>query len=71
MLAMQVRQLAFYEFSDRSLSVCQTRNVPFERPELNVNLPLSQGQPGDHPFPLACEELRYLKFHLYQLDTAS
>ncbi len=27
-----------------------------------------QGQPCDHPFPLTCEELRYLKFNLYQID---
>ena len=27
-----------------------------------------QGQPADHPYPLACEELRYLKFNLYELD---
>ncbi len=27
-----------------------------------------QGQPEDHPFPLACPELRYLKFFLLQLD---
>lgn len=26
------------------------------------------GQPSDHPFPLAMEELRYLKFGLYRLD---
>jgi 23S rRNA (cytosine1962-C5)-methyltransferase len=26
-----------------------------------------QGQPEDHPFPLACPELRYLKFFLLQL----
>ena len=26
------------------------------------------GQPADHPFPLACQELRYLKFALFQLD---
>jgi 23S rRNA (cytosine1962-C5)-methyltransferase len=26
------------------------------------------GQPSDHPFPLACEELRYLKFILFELD---
>lgn len=27
-----------------------------------------QGQPEDHPFPLACPELRYLKFFLLRLD---
>lgn len=27
------------------------------------------GQPEDHPFPAAAEELRYLKFILYRLDT--
>jgi hypothetical protein len=26
------------------------------------------GQPADHPFPIACQELRYLKFALFQLD---
>lgn len=26
------------------------------------------GQPEDHPFPMACEELRYLKFILYKLE---
>ncbi len=26
------------------------------------------GQPYDHPFPLACDELRYLKFILFKLD---
>jgi 23S rRNA (cytosine1962-C5)-methyltransferase len=26
------------------------------------------GQPLDHPYPLAAEELRYLKFALVQLD---
>ncbi len=26
------------------------------------------GQPEDHPFPLACEELRYLKFMLIQIS---
>lgn len=25
------------------------------------------GQPADHPYPMACEELRYLKFSLYRL----
>ncbi|GAX83279.1 hypothetical protein CEUSTIGMA_g10705.t1 [Chlamydomonas eustigma] len=28
-----------------------------------------QGQPADHPFPIACEELRYLKFNMYHLDS--
>ncbi|KAG1658641.1 hypothetical protein FOA52_006403 [Chlamydomonas sp. UWO 241] len=27
-----------------------------------------QGQPPDHPFPMTCSDLRYLKFNLYQLD---
>lgn len=26
------------------------------------------GQPEDHPYPAACEELRYLKFALYRLE---
>lgn len=26
------------------------------------------GQPADHPFPLACAELRYLKLNVYALD---
>jgi len=25
------------------------------------------GQPEDHPYPIACEELRYLKFNMYQM----
>lgn len=26
------------------------------------------GQPQDHPWPMAAEELRYLKFNAYQLE---
>eukprot|EP00798_Chlamydomonas_sp_ICE-L_P004156 gene4156-14254_t len=26
------------------------------------------GQPEDHPYPIACEELRYLKFVMYRLE---
>lgn len=26
------------------------------------------GQPEDHPYPAACEELRYLKFAMYRLE---
>lgn len=26
------------------------------------------GQPEDHPYPAACEELRYLKFALYRVE---
>lgn len=26
------------------------------------------GQPEDHPVPAAAEELRYLKFHAYQME---
>jgi 23S rRNA (cytosine1962-C5)-methyltransferase len=28
----------------------------------------SRGQPADHPFPLACEDLRYLKFVVVELN---
>ena len=26
------------------------------------------GQPEDHPYPVACDELRYLKFAAYRLE---
>jgi 23S rRNA (cytosine1962-C5)-methyltransferase len=40
----------------------------FSKARLRGTLVKIGGQPTDHPFPLAMEELRYLKFALFRLD---
>ena len=40
----------------------------FSRARAKATLVHLGGQPTDHPYPLAMEELRYLKFALFRLD---
>lgn len=40
----------------------------FAKNRLKATLVYSGGQPFDHPYPLAMEELRYLKFAMFRLD---
>ncbi|MEN0060038.1 MAG: class I SAM-dependent rRNA methyltransferase, partial [Bdellovibrio sp.] len=47
------------------MNICQEA---FSRARKKATLVYSGGQPVDHPYPLAMEELRYLKFALFRLD---
>lgn len=40
----------------------------FSRARKKGTLVYQGGQPVDHPYPMAMEELRYLKFALFRLD---
>ncbi len=47
------------------MEICQEA---FSRARAKATLVYLGGQPVDHPYPLAMEELRYLKFALFRLD---
>lgn len=47
------------------MDICQEA---FSRARKKATLVYMGGQPVDHPYPLAMEELRYLKFALFRLD---
>ncbi len=47
------------------MEICQEA---FSRARKKATLVYTGGQPVDHPYPLAMEELRYLKFALFRLD---
>lgn len=47
------------------MAICQES---FSRARKKGTLVYMGGQPVDHPYPLAMEELRYLKFALFRLD---
>ncbi|MBK9323460.1 MAG: class I SAM-dependent rRNA methyltransferase [Bdellovibrionaceae bacterium] len=47
------------------MDICQEA---FSRVRKKATLIYMGGQPVDHPYPLAMEELRYLKFALFRLD---
>lgn len=48
----------FLEIVQKAVSNAKRRAVVLEL----------KGQPFDHPFPLACQELRYLKFYALQIE---
>lgn len=50
---------------DEFLSICQRSFQAQKRRAYVLGL---YGQPCDHPYPLACSELRYLKFFLFKVD---
>ena len=54
----QISSELFFEICSESISKARRRATVLH----------SSGQPFDHPFPLACTEMRYLKFILFQLD---
>ncbi|MGZ3769171.1 MAG: class I SAM-dependent rRNA methyltransferase, partial [Bdellovibrio sp.] len=47
------------------MDICQEA---FSRARKKATVVYIGGQPVDHPYPLAMEELRYLKFALFRLD---
>lgn len=47
------------------MEICQEA---FSRARKKATLVYQGGQPVDHPYPMAMEELRYLKFALFRLD---
>lgn len=51
--------------TDMFLDICREA---FSRTRKKGTLVYLGGQPFDHPYPLAMEELRYLKFALFRLD---
>lgn len=51
--------------SKEFMDICQEA---FSRARKKATLVYMGGQPVDHPYPLAMEELRYLKFALFRLD---
>ena len=51
--------------SKEFMEICQEA---FSRARKKATLVYAGGQPIDHPYPLAMEELRYLKFALFRLD---
>jgi len=51
--------------SQAFMEICQEA---FSRCRKKATLIYRGGQPVDHPYPLAMEELRYLKFALFRLD---
>ncbi|MGZ3772172.1 MAG: class I SAM-dependent rRNA methyltransferase [Pseudobdellovibrionaceae bacterium] len=51
--------------SKQFMEICQEA---FSRARRKATLVYMGGQPVDHPYPLAMEELRYLKFVLFRLD---
>lgn len=51
--------------SKEFMEICQES---FSRARKKATLVYFGGQPVDHPYPMAMEELRYLKFALFRLD---
>ena len=51
--------------TDQFLEICRES---FSKVRKKGTLVYYGGQPFDHPFPLAMEELRYLKFALFRVD---
>ena len=51
--------------TDKFLDICREA---FSKNRKRGTLVYYGGQPFDHPYPLAMEELRYLKFALFRVD---
>jgi 23S rRNA (cytosine1962-C5)-methyltransferase len=51
--------------TDQFLDICRES---FSKTRKRGTLVYLGGQPFDHPYPLAMEELRYLKFALFRVD---